>query len=263
MYQDILAINHPLNNLDAIAPSLTGATHQIIEDKSMITVNECFHDNFRVVVADTKALREEVYKIRYEVYCQELGYELEENCPNGMERDEYDARSIHCLIQHKATNIYAGCVRFVMPDPFNFSAQFPLEKVCKNPRPQRVGDCHRRQFVEVSRIAVKAKFRKFNDYKTPIVTLGLYMTLTSVTKVLGVRFIGVMEARLARHLKQCGLPSTKIGDFVEHHGKRAPYLMDSAEILLNLPAESLELFHSIHDTISQSQYICQHQQIAV
>lgn len=46
---------------------------------------------------------------------------------------------------------------------------------------------------------------------------------------------------------------------MEHSGKRAPYLMDPAEIQQSLPAESLELFHSIHNQILDSAYIRSHQ----
>lgn len=246
------------------------------------SLSQYFHNHFRVVVADTEALREEVYKIRFEVYCQELGFEPVENFPDGMERDDYDARSIHCLLQHKASNVYAGCIRFVMSDPDQPSALFPVEKVCKGQLDLDAIKSDRTQFVEVSRLAVKAEFRKRlqdtpeenaalsledaqclhaiqDQCKMPLVALGLYMTLTSVVEALGLRFVTLMEARLSRHLKKCGLPSTKIGDFVEHSGKRAPYLMDPSEIQRSLPAESLELFHSIHNQILDSAYIRSHQ----
>jgi len=139
-------------------------------------------------------LREEVYKIRYQVYCQELGYEREENCQNGMEQDIYDGRSIHCLLLHLRSGLYAGCVRLVLPDPqAKDRANLPCEKIFAPysrvrgeedsfPRhssqsnsiklnnllrhcgglPEEYSFGNTPPFGEVSRLAVTSKFRKRN-----------------------------------------------------------------------------------------------------
>lgn len=253
----------------------------------MITNNslsQYFHDHFRVVIADTQALKEEVFKIRFQVYCEELGFEPVENFPDGMEQDIYDSRSIHCLLQHKLSNVYAGCVRIISCDHNNPFALYPVEKVCQGGLQLDAVHFNRSQFAEVSRLAVKAEFRKrvegsqdtnkllsFEEAQfqhtahdkctMPVVALGLYLVSTSIVKALELRFLTLMEGRLARHLKRCGLPSTKIGEFVELRGQRAPYLMDPSEIVQSLPIESLELFHSIDTQINKSAYILNHKQI--
>ena len=54
------------------------------------------------------ALREEVYRLRYEVYVREFAYEAEEHFAEFMERDDYDDHSVHCLLRHRATGGSSG-----------------------------------------------------------------------------------------------------------------------------------------------------------
>ena len=65
------------------------------------------------VVANTGELKEEVYKIRHNVYCEELGFEPLR--PDQMEMDEFDAFAQYCLIKHIGSDAFAGTVRLVTP----------------------------------------------------------------------------------------------------------------------------------------------------
>ena len=75
-----------------------------------------------MVPARTPALKEEVYKLRFQVYCNETGFEDPAACPDGLEKDEFDEQSIHYLIRHRTTDRYAATTRLILPD-----AQFPIE----------------------------------------------------------------------------------------------------------------------------------------
>ena len=48
--------------------------------------------------ASTNSLRNEVFKIRHNVYCEELAFENQKD--DGMEMDDFDSHSIFALIQH-------------------------------------------------------------------------------------------------------------------------------------------------------------------
>jgi N-acyl amino acid synthase of PEP-CTERM/exosortase system len=50
-----------------------------------------------MVPAYSDALKNEVYKLRYQVYCIETGFEKPELYPDGIEFDEYDSQSFHYL----------------------------------------------------------------------------------------------------------------------------------------------------------------------
>ena len=67
-----------------------------------------FSQHFRLLPANTPELLREVYRMRYEVYCLEMGFERPEQFPDGLERDDYDRRARHCLLQHRATGLYAA-----------------------------------------------------------------------------------------------------------------------------------------------------------
>jgi N-acyl amino acid synthase of PEP-CTERM/exosortase system len=60
-----------------------------------------FERYFSVVPANTGILLEKVYQLRHQVYCDELGYEQQR--ASQLEFDEYDKRSIHCLLFHKSS----------------------------------------------------------------------------------------------------------------------------------------------------------------
>ena len=55
------------------------------------TLAEHFHDYFSISIADTTDLKKAVFKLRYDVYCTELGYE--KNCPIDSEKDNFDEYS--------------------------------------------------------------------------------------------------------------------------------------------------------------------------
>jgi N-acyl amino acid synthase of PEP-CTERM/exosortase system len=60
-----------------------------------------FLQYFEVVPALTEGLVKEAQKIRHEVYCKELGWEPENR--DGLEKDSYDAYSLHCLLKSVKT----------------------------------------------------------------------------------------------------------------------------------------------------------------
>ena len=56
-----------------------------------------YHKSFRMLRADSNALREIVYRLRYEVYCNENGMEIKAESAeaSALEQDSYDDRSQH------------------------------------------------------------------------------------------------------------------------------------------------------------------------
>jgi hypothetical protein len=66
-----------------------------------LTMSQGYRRFFRVVPALTDALRAENYRIRHEVYCRDLGFEPLR--PDGLEADDFDERSVHCLVQSVST----------------------------------------------------------------------------------------------------------------------------------------------------------------
>lgn len=197
--------------------------------------------------ANTLAYREEAYRVRHKVYCEELGFE--EIRENGLETDEFDANSLHLLIQNIATKDYAGTVRLVCSS--NSSELLPIEKFCEHslhPDSTHPGQFPREKICEISRLAVSADFRKRASDKFagaaeggintstysekeircfPFIAVGLYLGVAALSKQKGIEhFFVMMEPKLARSMAFIGIKFEKIGDTIEYHGKRAPYYIN-------------------------------------
>lgn len=238
-----------------------------------------FHAQFQLLIADTDELRHAVYRIRYQVYCQELQFEREEDCPGGLERDVYDKRAIHCLLKHRASNSYAGCVRLVLSDPSDPTAVLPFESAClfglSDSSRALLMSLPRESFGEVSRLAVTAPFRKRHDEsqsgygitppqcddrrRFPLIALGLYLAATGIGLEIGLDSVfTMMEPRLARHLQRFGLKFNQIGDVIDYHGKRGPFQVEREAVLKGLNAQMQELLAMIRaelrPALSQYQY---------
>lgn len=231
-----------------------------------------FSRYFSICIANTPKLKEEVFRIRYQVYCEELGYEPLSKFPDHMERDLYDSRAIHCLLQHTPSGLYAGCVRLVLSDSHNPDAKFPFENVCSDHLID-FNELGRSHFGEVSRLAVISQFRKregeqktpgglikFDDQqqeqgeqrRSPVIALSLYLAAIGLLVTFEFDYgLTLMEPRLARHLRMVGILSRPIGKAVEFHGKRGPFILNTSEIVQNFPnkPEIDNLFRNIQASI--------------
>ena len=233
------------------------------------SLSQMFHRYFQVVLADSPVLREEVYRIRYEVYCQEFKYERAADFSDGLERDEFDVkRSHHCLLLHRESGLFAGCVRLVVNDPADLDELLPFEEGCNtslsNPdiTPMLA---HRSKIGEISRLAVPSTFRRRRgDPGSPIgelaipdfsqnerrcfphIPMGLYLAAAAIglEKNLDGVF-AVMEPRLARHLRRFGIVFQQAGNVIEYHGERAVFYIDRDGLFKHLQPEIKDLLDTI------------------
>ena len=224
------------------------------------------------IFASNDDLKKESFKVRHQVYCEELKFESVKI--NGLETDDFDAHSYHCLIQHKSTKNIAGTVRIVYSS--NEDEVLPIEKYCQS----AIGNEHllpsnfpRNKICEVSRLAVPAEFRKrsadkFKGAATgsideqqyseselrcfPFIAVGLYLAATSLVAKHGIEHCFVMmEPRLARSLRFVGIPFQQIGPVVEYHGQRAPYYVRPNAVFETLSPGFIQLFKNIDHILSK------------
>jgi len=222
-----------------------------------ILVGRVFHRYFRIVPADTQGLREEVFRIRYDVYCQELKWEDPRAFPAGMERDGYDAQSLHTLLLHRQSGEYVGCVRLVRVDPARTNAPLPFEKACEGRLYKHVlerATIDRLRIGEISRLAVRARFRRrageqnvaegvvpergesAGARKSPPIAMGLYLAAAASGLMTGLDGVfALMEPRLAKRLKSHGITFEQVGEPIEHRGLRAPFYITREELYANIP----------------------------
>lgn len=227
-------------------------------------ISEAFRHYFEVVFADTDVLRERVFRLRYAVYCAELGWENPANFPDGLEQDAYDFFALHCLLRHRPTDRLAGTVRLIPADPRDAEAPLPFEAACRGHLDSNLIDAavpDRRRTGEISRLAVLSEFRRrageqglpaplleeadFSGEERrifPHLALGLYLAAASMGLLAGLDSVFVMmEERLARRLKHYGIIFKQVGDVIDYHGRRGPYHITRGMLYANIvpPIESL------------------------
>ena len=235
---------------------------------------EQFQEYFSVQLARTPAQKADVFRIRYRVYCEQFGYEPIENFPSREEYDEYDDRSMHCLVVHKRSGRTAGCVRLV-PTWDDFDADpLPLEKFCLHSldlETIRSLNLERHTVCEVSRLAVDDAFRRrtgehgshyggkdaavYTEHERrtfPLVCVSGFFAATALTQLTGrPNTFAMMEPFLPRMLRKSGIVFQPVGDPVDYHGIRAPYFTDTHFAVRNMQADLKAMYMSILDQIQR------------
>lgn len=208
---------------------------------------------FRFVVADTEKLKNAVYRLRYQVYVEELGFEKPEFYSYECEKDKYDPYSIHFAAINEQEEV-VGTVRLIL----NSQEGLPVKSVAishflKN-EPQDF------KVAEISRLAILKSCRTISgDYlcsdrskvtgrfkirrKFPLITIGLYRIMYQTSKEVGItRWYMISEAKLFRIIKIYGFVFHSVGDEIDYHGLRTPYLGIISEFEQNLSRENPDFF---------------------
>ncbi len=244
---------------------------------SNVSIPTSFSRYFYIKAADTPELVETVFRIRYQVYCQEFGYEREEDCPGGMERDEYDDQSAHCLLIHKPTGLPAGCVRLVKPLQNDPAASLPFELHCKDSLRKDmfdIGALSPGSYGEFSRLAVLSTFRrrKSDEQKPfsltekdleplhsrgrdsfPFIPVSLFLTALVLFLNSDLKHVfAMMEPRLCRLLRRFGILFTPVGEVMDYHGPRGPFVLAREDVLVNLDPDIYELMMLIDKMLSKT-----------
>lgn len=221
------------------------AGYQQLREANYISTH--FSSYLEPVLAVDDDLRESVFKIRHNVYCEELAFEPIH--PQGIEKDEFDDYSRHCMIRHINSDQMAGTVRAVRP--LQEDQLLPIEKYCSDSITRddlRPSQFKRHEVCEISRLAVPKYFRRrrsddFDGSATgainpvtysetelrcfPFIAVGLYFAAAASALEFGVKHAYVMmEPRLARSMGYVGIKFQQIGPVVNYHGKRAPYYIN-------------------------------------
>ncbi|MCH9697152.1 MAG: PEP-CTERM/exosortase system-associated acyltransferase [Gammaproteobacteria bacterium] len=225
-----------------------------------------YHNFFYVTQADTPELLEIAYKLRYEVYIKDCGYEFHNPyASDEIEKDNYDKCSLHCLLFHKPSNTAIGYVRLI-PFQDNNTYHLPIEKFGIQFDNEFNKKIRSPEFGEISRMAIHPSFRRrlsdrlylFED-KTDTQGCRFRVNYLPVCLVLacGVLMndnqleysVALMERKLAVLIKKYGVMSKKIGESISLNGIRSPYMMKTREFNANLNTEFKKLYDIIHQEL--------------
>ncbi len=188
---------------------------------------------FRAYLARSEAARRIHFRLRYEVYCRETGFEPAEQHPEGIERDAYDEHAEHFLISHEGRPPdarWVGAMRLILPgnQPLPTTANCRLfpEVAAQSWEPA----------LEVSRLIVRGA--------SPEVLYHLCQASQEYARRHGYRrMFFLVRPALVRLLRRHGLPIEVCGAPHRHRGTRIPCLAhtETAGTALRAWRERLQL----------------------
>ncbi len=207
------------------------------------------HFTFQKISRESPLIND-VYKLRYKVYCDEWGFEKPQDHPGGLEFDEYDAHSVHIGAFLKENGLLVGTVRIILDSELGF----PIEKHCIIDADM---SCVERQRIgEISRLAVSKEYRRrvfdkllYNDDYTLeeidfnrqiferrkydfLIVMGLYICMYKESVALGLtHWYAVMAKGLCNRLKCMDILFKPIGPVIDYHGLRIPYIASITDII--------------------------------
>ena len=243
-----------------------GLENQATPVSEALDLGSIFHQYFEIVPAFSNALKDEVYRVRHQVYCEDLQFESAR--PDRLETDEHDSNSLHLLLRSVKTGEFIGCTRIVRPRPDDSTYHLPFETTCAMALDRAIIDpagLPRDRIAEVSRLAVVASYRRRKgeanspvsladedsdigkSRRFPYIPLGLYLGTTELARISGINTLFVLtEPRQAAHFCKLGVKLQIIGEAIEHRGERVPAMMDVDSII----TEMRTIFHSLYHAIA-------------
>ncbi len=206
------------------------------------------YDKFRFGIIDDEDTLKDTFRMRYEVYAEEFGFERKEDHPEGLEKDDYEDDSVHFACINNNDSV-VGTIRLVL----NSDKKFPIEHavettfIGKKPDRSKIGEISRltvskdlRRRKEDGMYGVESYLTKkeggvlpdngtipdeMQGRKNPIIVLGLYQVMYHESKRRGItHWYMITERKLFYALKKYGFLFHQIGEPVEYHGERIPYL---------------------------------------
>jgi len=218
---------------------------------------------------DNAHILESIYRLRYQVYVNEWGFENPQDHPEGLERDPYDQHSLHFYAYTDTVDNIIGTARLILDS----NSTLPIEQHF---------DIHelpvgvpRNKIAEISRLAISKDFRRraidsviFSRGESYVDELaqhqatikqvererrkcehelirGIYLLIYRESIKRGLtHWYAVMARGLHVILGRWGIQFKQVGPAREYHGLRAPYLLcirDLEKYLAKRNPELLEL----------------------
>jgi N-acyl amino acid synthase of PEP-CTERM/exosortase system len=241
-------------------------------DRGNAALWRSFHRAFEVSLADTEAERQAIYRFRYHIFCEKLGFIDPRPFRDRQEKDDFDKHSLHCYVTHRASGKIAGCVRLVTVDASN---DLPLERYCRgglHAATLRHLRSRRGHVAEISRLAVACPFsmhvhRDGRDSLTneiaelshaeqqsfPHVAFCLMAAAASCADVLRRNeCYALMERTLRVRLKRIGIATMRMGDDVEYEGTVAPYLLEIDDAVRSLPLDYRLFYDRVRELVGDT-----------
>lgn len=233
---------------------------------------KAYEDTFALVRAETPALKEQVFQLRYDVFCRENKFEKPPYDGDVFEYDAYDDRSVHYLLMHKASGEAAGTLRVILPNDEYPSESFPAQKLVAHPLLH--SDSKTLTLCEISRFCMAARFRRrqhdgrlLSAYYDQDVVQGqkngrpaLFRRVIPYAQAALLRgaFETALESRIMEgvwmvdtnhleSLKKIGFDVRPLGPHVNHHGGQQPVIFNIKNVLDSMRAVNPHCWDVVSD----------------
>jgi N-acyl amino acid synthase of PEP-CTERM/exosortase system len=217
---------------------------------------------FSSSIARTDEERHECFRIRYQVYCLDNGFEDPADFPDGLECDDFDVHSDHSTLIHEATGNAIGTVRLVLPEANAERRTLPMQRLAGATAADETAPFPVCRTGEVSRFSIVRNFRQqapdqgvearlsSEEWRKLLfhLPLGLIRSCIEMSARNGIsHWAAVMEPTLLRMLTRFGIHFNPLGPLVEHHGRRQPCWLDIDEMLVRVHAERRDVWDVLTD----------------
>jgi N-acyl amino acid synthase of PEP-CTERM/exosortase system len=224
-----------------------------------------FSSHFTFARLDGGPALAQSYALRFQVFCEELGFVPPASCPEGQESDAHDSHSLHfgAIDRHGAV---VGTARLVRDSDLGL----PLFSRCRILPEFQPSAGERGAVAEISRLAVSAHYRrrKGDDRyglstgvqehprvtpmarerrgRRPEIVLGLYRAMYQESKRRGIRrWYAAMEKGLARQLTRFHIHFLEVGPETDYYGPVSPYAVDIRAVEASVAAGDRALFREM------------------
>ena len=221
---------------------------------------------------NNREIMNEIFQLRFKVYCEEWGFEDPDQFPDGMERNEFDDKAEHFAIKSNRDGLLVGTARIIFPSDLGY----PLRHHCTVDETlfmQVLGHVKEPIIGEVSRLAISKDFRKRieDDFQLGYLSeppdsqhvghekrrynfvheFYNYLLLQSISLGLSHWYIA-MKRSLYVLLKRVGMVYHPIGPEIDYHGLRTPYLGNLQEIREEMLKKNPYCFEFVEELLKQA-----------
>jgi N-acyl amino acid synthase of PEP-CTERM/exosortase system len=233
------------------------------ESESSARLSVLYDQYFTVMSVETADVLDQVYALRYQVYCVEHAFLDPAVQINERERDQYDEHSVHAALIFRPTGKVAGCVRLILPHGSDRALDLPVRSWLNDADRARFDQLPRDSTAEISRYAVSKELRRrdgesmypdlqFYDLPAsetrrlvPHISLGLLRGVAALAAARGITHVAAaMAPSLLRLLLRFGITFELLGPRIDYHGERQACIASCKTILDGMARANPE-YHSL------------------
>ncbi|MGZ8186121.1 MAG: PEP-CTERM/exosortase system-associated acyltransferase [Methylobacter sp.] len=216
-----------------------------------------FDKHFEVFLADTPESKKQHYEIRYQVYCEEMGFENRHDFSTKQEIDKWDQHSVHFIVRAKQTGQWIGAMRMV------FKNEYPLPLEEHGVLNKTINNSIFNNAIEISRLCLVKEIRAcHNDNNSPLaladeneeikkrnnviafrrrkqvqhsIIWGLFRAAAIYSQESNIKkWYFLSTCALARIICKDGFNMKRLDEPFHYKGERIPFEIDLKEIPSNL-----------------------------